>query len=108
MMSDTDAKPRRYPRKQLQKGIVLAWQGSGARHVDRAKTLGLGGFYIETSEPAAAGTYIQVLIDTKDGEVRARAVVRTVDAGRGMGIEFVGMNPMARAQLHKLIQQLLA
>jgi hypothetical protein len=107
-MSDKDAAERRYPRKQLQKGIVVAWHGSGGRHVNRAKTLGLGGLYIETNDPPAAGTYVQLLIDTKEGEVRARAVIRNAEPGRGMGVEFVGMDQAARAHLHALIKQLLA
>jgi hypothetical protein len=107
-MSEKGAAPRRYPRKQLQKGILLAWQAAARRRTDRAKTLGMGGLYIETSDPPAAGTYIQVLIDTKEGEVRARAVVRDADPGRGMGVEFVGMDQAARAHLHSLIKQLLA
>jgi PilZ domain-containing protein len=107
-MSDKNTTERKYPRKQLQKGIAVAWQGSGGRHAGRAKTLGMGGLYIETAEPPAAGSYIQVLLDTQEGEVRARAVVRTADAGRGMGVEFVGMDQAARAHLHSLIKKLLA
>ena len=105
-MSENKSTERKYPRKQLEKGIVVAWQSSGGRHLDRAKTLGLGGLYIETKEPPAPGSYIQVLLDTQDGEVRARAVVRTADAGKGMGIEFVGMDQAARAHLHSLIKKL--
>ncbi|HEV2490200.1 MAG TPA: PilZ domain-containing protein [Candidatus Acidoferrales bacterium] len=107
-MSEKGTAPRRYPRRQLQKGILVAWQAAGGRHTDRAKTLGMGGLYIETSDPPAAGTYIQVLIDTKEGEVRARAAVRGSEPGRGMGVEFVGMDQAARAHLHALIKQLLA
>jgi len=40
-MSEKEAPPRRYPRKQLKKGILVAWQGAGGRHTDRAKTLGM-------------------------------------------------------------------
>jgi len=107
-MPEKEAPPRRYPRKQLQKGILVAWQVAGGRHTDHAKTLGMGGLYIETSEPPAAGTYIQLLVDTPEGEVRARAVVRNADPGRGMGVEFVGMDQAARAHLHGLIKRLLA
>lgn len=108
MSEKEDAAPRRYPRKQLKKGILVAWQGAGARRTDRAKTLGMGGLYIETSEPPAAGTYIQLLVDTPEGEVRARAVVRNAEPGHGMGVEFVGMDQAARAHLHGLIKRLLA
>lgn len=86
----------------------MAWQGAGGRHVGRAKTLGMGGLYIETGEAPAAGSYIQVLLDTPEGEVRARAVVRAVDTGKGIGIEFVGMDQAARAHLHSLLKKLFA
>ncbi|HKW89440.1 MAG TPA: PilZ domain-containing protein [Candidatus Acidoferrales bacterium] len=107
-MNDNKSVERKYPRKQLEKGIVVAWQGVGGRHVGRAKTLGMGGLYIETAEPPAPGSYMQVLLDTPEGEVRARAVVRKADIGQGMGIEFVGMDQAARAHLHSLLKRLLA
>ncbi|MHB8541293.1 MAG: hypothetical protein ACYDCD_10185 [Candidatus Acidiferrales bacterium] len=76
----------------MQKGILVAWQGPGARHTDRAKTLGMRGLYIETADPPAAGAYIQLLVDTPEGEVSARAVVRNSDPDRGMGVGFVAMD----------------
>jgi len=106
-MAEKEPPPRRYPRKQLQKGMLVAWQAAGARRTDRAKTLGMGGLYIETTDPAAAGAFIQLLIDTPEGEVRARAVVRNSDPGRGMGVEFVGMDQAARTHLHSLLKRLL-
>lgn len=107
-MDEKNSKARKYPRKQLEKGIIVAWQNSGGRYVGRAKTLGMGGLFIEANEPPAVGSYLQVLLDTTEGEVRARAVVRAAVAGKGMGIEFVGMDPAARAHLHSLIKKLLA
>ena len=106
-MTEKKPPPRRYPRKQLQKGMLVAWQGAGARRTDRAKTLGMGGLYIETADPPAAGTFIQLLVDTPEGEVRARAVIRNADPGRGMGVEFVGMDQAARTHLHSLLKRLL-
>lgn len=106
-MAEKEPPPRRYPRKQLQKGMLVAWQGAGARRTDRAKTLGMGGLYIETADPPAAGAFIQLLIDTPEGEVRARAVIRNADPGRGMGVEFVGMDQAARTHLHSLLKRLL-
>lgn len=106
-MAEKEPPPRRYPRKQLQKGMLVAWQGAGARRTDRAKTLGMGGLYIETADPPAAGTFIQLLVDTPEGEVRARAVIRNADPGRGMGVEFVGMDQAARTHLHSLLKRLL-
>ncbi|MHB8410888.1 MAG: PilZ domain-containing protein [Candidatus Acidiferrales bacterium] len=91
--------------KTIEEGIPVAWQGAGARRTDRAKTLGMGGLYIETPDPPTAGTYVQLLVDTPEGEVRARAVIRNSDPGCGMGVEFVGMDQAARTQHHSLLKR---
>lgn len=61
----------------------------------------------KTADPPAAGAFIQLLIDTPEGEMRARAVIRNADPGRGMGVEFVGMDQAARTHLHSLLKRLL-
>jgi hypothetical protein len=70
--------------------------------------MGLGGLFIRTKEPPAAGTIIQLLIDLPGGEVRARGIVRSVKVGEGMGVGIVSMNPEDRARLNKFLGQLPA
>jgi hypothetical protein len=68
--------------------------------------MGMGGLFIRTKEPVAVGTMIQLLIDLPSGEVRGRAIVRSVKAGEGMGVGIVSMNPEDRARLNKFLGQL--
>ncbi len=100
--------PRRYERVGLRKGPWVAWQGPGGRAVSRASTLGLGGLFIEAPEPAAIGAGIKMVFNVAGGEVRARAMVRNLDPGRGMGVEFVFMRPEDRARLARQVRKLLA
>lgn len=100
--------PRRYQRVGLSKGPWVAWQGLGGRTVSRASTLGLGGLFIEVPEPAEIGTGLKIVFNVPAGEVRARAMVRNSEPGRGMGVEFVFMGTAHRARLATQLQKLFA
>lgn len=100
-------KHRRYPRIGLPKGMLVAWQSSGERVVSRVATLGLGGLFIKTPKPAAVGEIVKLFFEVPGGEVRARAVVRDSQPGRGMGVEFTSMGYEDRARLDRLLKRLL-
>ncbi len=76
----------------------MAWQCTNKRFVSGVMNFGLGGLYIRTSDPPAAGTFIQLLIDAPTGEVRARAIVQRSSPKDGMGVKFVSMQPEDRAR----------
>src|SRR5262245_12447591 len=101
-------KTRRYPRIGLPRGLYVAWQGPGERIVSRVETLGLGGLFIHTAEPPAVGESIRLYFEVPGGDVRARAVVRSSEQGKGMGVEFIAMGHEGRARLHRLLTRLLA
>jgi len=97
---------RRYPRVESPKGLSVGWQTSSQKFVSAVETLGLGGLFIRTNEPPPAGTTIQLLIDISGGGVRARAIVRNIKPGEGMGVDIVSMNPEDRARLGNFVRQL--
>ena len=101
------AAKRRYPRIGLPRGMFIAWQGPGERLVSRVATLGLGGLYISTADPPEVGDLVQVFFEVPGGEVRARAVVRVSEPGKGMGIEFTAMSTEARGRIHQLLRRLI-
>lgn len=98
---------RRYRRIGLPRGPMVAWKASGERVVSRVRTLGLGGVFIVTSEPPAAGEIVHLYFEVPGGEVRAQAIVRSSKRGKGMGVEFTAMHPDDRARLHSLLSRLL-
>jgi hypothetical protein len=99
-------KVRRYPRVFLPKGAMVAWEHSGRRNVSSISVLALGGLFISTPEPPPAGDSIKLIFDVPGGDVRARALVRDSQPGKGMGIEFTAMGHDARARLHRLMKLL--
>jgi hypothetical protein len=99
-------KVRRYPRVELPKGIMVAWEHFGVRRVSRVKVLAVGGIFIVTPTPAPQGDTIRLLFEVPGGDVRARAIVRDSKQGKGMGVEFTAMGQEARARLTMLMKTL--
>ncbi len=67
--------------------------------------MGLGGLFLHAANPPGVGSTIELVFDLPTGEVRARAVVRTSKAGKGMGIQFVQMRPEDRAKLNRYLDR---
>lgn len=101
-------KSRRHPRIALPRGMMVAWQSAGDRVVSRVGTLGLGGLFIHTPKPPPVGEIIKLFFEVPGGEVRARAVVRDSQPGKGMGLEFTSMGHEDRARLNLLLRKLLS
>lgn len=102
----TKEKSRRYIRVALPKGMLVAWQHYGGRTVSRVRVLALGGLFISTPKPPPVGDVIQLIFEVPGGDVRARAMIRDSQPGKGMGIEFTSMNTEARARLNRLMKVL--
>jgi len=101
---EVKAEPRRkHPRVKAPKELHVAWKSSGYQAVSRAETIALGGLFLYTRKPPAAGSMVELVIDFAGGSIRARAVVRHCAPGKGMGIQFVQMAPENRAKLNKLL-----
>ncbi|MGH9775383.1 MAG: PilZ domain-containing protein [Candidatus Acidiferrales bacterium] len=106
LIVETAAKERRYPRMGLPKGMMVAWRWSQGRSVSRVSTIGLGGLFISTRHPPPVGEIIKLIFEVPGGEVRARAIVRDSEPGKGLGVMFVSMTTEARARLRELMKRL--
>jgi hypothetical protein len=108
MESKPASKERRHPRAKAPKDFLVAWQGAGRRDANRARNLSLGGIFIVNLDPPDPGTFLQLLFDAPEGEVRVGAKVRYTKPRRGMGVEFVGMDIPARRRLYNMLKRLIS
>jgi PilZ domain-containing protein len=97
---------RRYPRFNPPQPTFSAWQSANQRYVSRVGNLGLGGLFIRTPEPPPLGTLIQLLLDTSEGEIRARAEVKSTRRKEGMGVKIVAMQQDDRARFARWLKRL--
>jgi len=102
------AAKRRFKRVDLPRGLIVAWSWEQGSQMSIAPTVGRGGLFIATLDPAPAGTSLRMLFDVPGGEILATGVVRDCRPGRGMGIEFTQMGPQEVARLESLLHKLLA
>jgi hypothetical protein len=104
---EQQSKNRRYPRIVLPKGMLVAWQAKGERAVSAVTTLELSGLFVSTPRPPAVGETVTLVFSVPNGDVRAVAVVRDSQPGRGMGLEFTAIRQDDRARLRQLLQRLI-
>jgi hypothetical protein len=99
-------KVRRYARVPMSNGTLVAWEHAGKLKVSSVSVLALGGLFISTPEPPPAGDSIKLVFEIPGGQVRARALVRDSQPGKGMGIEFKAITHDASIRLHRLIKSI--
>lgn len=98
-------KTRRYPRTKAPAELLVAWQTGARKSVSHVDSICLGGLFVRTPHPPPESTVLQILLDWRTGEARARCVVRRVEARRGMAIEIIGMDPHDRMQLAGMLRE---
>jgi hypothetical protein len=98
---------RRYPRIALPKGMWVAWYGAAEHQISCVGTLSMGGIFICAQSPSPVGTKLKLAFEVPGGEVQTEGVVRNIEAGKGMGIQFTRLNAKDRALLQRLMNRLL-
>jgi len=102
------AAKRRFKRVELPRGLIVAWNWEKQSEMSIAPTVGRGGLFIATLDPAPNGTPLRMLFEVPGGEILATGVVRDCRPGRGMGVEFTRMGAQEIARLEGLLHKLLA
>jgi tetratricopeptide (TPR) repeat protein len=102
-MSPEPKIPRKYPRVRAPKGMWVGWKSAKQTCTSLAEVMGLGGLFLHTANPPSKGSSIELIFDLPAGQVRARAIVRSLQPNKGMGIQFVQMRPEDRAKLNKYL-----
>src|SRR5260370_32364150 len=96
----------KYTRITKPKGMLVDWQCIDGKGISRIVTLGLGGLFASTPDPAPVGTLLNLLFDVQGGEVRARAIVKNIKPGEGMAVAFIDMGYTERPRRPQLVQRL--
>ena len=99
---------RKYHRFKAPKESVVTWKSTGQNFVSRVEAIGLGGVFLYTANPLALNSVINLIFHLAVGKVHARAAVRRLIPGKGMGVQFVQMLPEDRARLNQFLLQLVA
>jgi len=97
---------RRTARIAVSKGLWVAWQADGTRHVSRVRDLSAGGVFIQTTIGVEIGKELEMLFALPEGETRVAGVVRYADGENGIGVEFTTMGSGDRLRVDQLLRRL--
>ncbi|PYT82097.1 MAG: hypothetical protein DMG40_07265 [Acidobacteria bacterium] len=96
---------RRTSRARVGESVYAFWSCDGRENLSRVRDLGLGGVFIECpfEENLDAPVKLHFLAD--EGQIRANAVVRHVEGGKGLGLKFIAINDQDLQRLAGLIKR---
>jgi hypothetical protein len=97
---------RFYSRIETPGDIWVYWRCNERDEAARVRDVSLGGLFIETDKPKAVGLTAKVDFLVQEGQIRADAVVRHAEPGRGLGLKFTAVSDGDRAQFIALLNRL--
>ena len=97
---------RRYSRVEKPHGVWVYWNSKGREDTSRVRDLSTGGLFIETEEAWGVDTTIRLDFLVQEGQIRAKAVVRHVKHGSGLGLKFTALAEEDSPRLTALMTRL--
>jgi len=97
---------RRYPRVEKAHGVWVYWNCKGREDTSRVRDLSTGGLFIETEEVRDLDATIRLDFLVQEGQIRAKAVVRHVKPGSGLGLKFTALTEEDGPRLTALMTRL--
>jgi hypothetical protein len=74
----------------------------------RVLNLSVSAALIDSPQPVAVRTSLELLFAPKDGQLKVQAVARNFRAGKGLGVEFVGIKTRELQLVLKVVRRLSA
>ena len=93
-------------RVETPEGVWVYWRCAGRDDTSRVRNLSLGGLFVETPKPRGVGSTAKLEFLVQEGQIRADAVVRRAEPGRGLAMKFTAVNEEDRPRLEALISRL--
>jgi hypothetical protein len=83
--------------------VWVYWHCNGIDDVSLVRDLGVGGLYVATQCPRPLGIKAKLDLLVQEGQIRAEAVVRHVEPGHGLGMQFTAVAELDCADLAALM-----
>jgi len=87
-------------------GVWVYWRCNGRDDISQVENLSLGGLFVKTERPRTVGSVAQIGFLVEEGQIRAEAIVRRAELGRGLGMKFTAINEKDRFRAVSLIKRL--
>ena len=95
---------RQYQRVSVETEVWLGQDGVFARTTERLTNLSLGGAFIETRSGSRVNEIFSLRFALESDYIASTVVVRNVQIGVGMGVEFLDLSPEGREKLEAFLK----
>lgn len=97
---------RRRSSRVVANDVWIYWESHPYRDVSRIRDLSTGGLFLETRARKKEGEVVRLHFLVQEGQIRAEAVVRHVEEGRGLGMKIESLSAQDAPQLKRLLSRL--
>jgi hypothetical protein len=97
---------RRYLRIEDPHGVWVYWHCQGREDTSRVRDLSTAGLFVETELGRDVEDAIRLDFLVQEGQIRAKAVVRHVKPGSGLGLKFIALTAEDGPRLTALMTRL--
>lgn len=94
------------PRVKALEGLWVFWSCDGRDEISQVRDLSLGGLFVQTASPRNVGATTILDFLVQEGQIRAKAVVRHLNLGHGVGLKFTAVGDGDRPHLAALLSRL--
>lgn len=97
---------RRHPRYVYVEEVSLASVDDRIKILGRSGNVSQSGVFVESLAVLPKGSEVSLKLPPKNAIIEARALVRNVREGIGMGLEFTSLKPASRKKLAHLLEKI--
>jgi hypothetical protein len=106
MQATTGPSRRRTSRISVSNDLWVYWESTNGRDISRVKDLSPSGLFMETRTRRREGDLLNLHFLVQEGTIRAEAVVRHAEAGRGVGMKINSIPTQDAPHMHRLLMRL--
>jgi hypothetical protein len=92
-------------RIELQERVCVYWRCAGKEDLSRIRNLSTGGLFLETADYRVVGAVAKLDFLVPEGQIRAEAMIKRVEPGRGLGMKFTAVREEDRLRLAEFIKR---
>ncbi|MGB7848798.1 MAG: PilZ domain-containing protein [Candidatus Acidiferrum sp.] len=109
-MSSTQVTPgpsrRRTSRILVGHDLWVYWESPPYRDISRVRDLSPSGLFLETRARKREGEMVRLHFLVQEGQIRAEAIVRHAESGRGLGMKISSVSSQDAPHLNRLLSRL--
>lgn len=105
-MTEAPIYSRRFStRIELRERVCVYWTCAGKEDLSPIRNLSTGGLFLETDRKRVVGAVAKLDFLVPEGQIRVEAVIKRVEAGRGLGMKFTAIREEDRLRLAEFIKR---